>query len=79
MLHYTKLERFDKNKHPNLFYPLISNKENEVLWKQYHFHNTIFFVTYEWVQWASVLHCTKLERFHKNKHANLFYTFISYE
>ncbi len=32
----------------------------------------IFFVTFEWAQKVRVLHCTRLERFSKDKHSSLF-------
>jgi len=38
-----------------------------------------FFVTYEWAQYARVLHYTRLEELVRNKHSSLWVPFISYE
>ncbi len=48
----------------SFFGPFVSYKENEVLWIQSqvpYSQHFIFFVTYKWVQLASVLHNIQLE------------------
>ncbi len=41
--------------------------------------NLIFFVTYEWAQYVSVLHHTKLEKIVRDKLSSLLGLFVSYE
>ncbi len=38
-----------------------------------------FFVTYEWAQWARILHYATLERLARNKQSSLLSPFVSYE
>ncbi len=61
--------------HSSILIPFVSYAENEVLWirlqglyPQYF----IFFVAYEWAQFARVLHYTKLKRLAWDQQSSLF-------
>ncbi len=79
---YIKLGGFARDEHSRLLGPLVLYEENEVVQIQFqgpcsqHF---IFFLIYEWAQYARVLHHTRLERLASEKHSSLLCPLLSYE
>jgi hypothetical protein len=43
------------------------------------FTTLIFFITYEWAQYARMIHYNKLERLVGDEHSSLLDIFVSYE
>jgi hypothetical protein len=58
-LYFTRLERLSNDEHSSLLVAFISYEENDVLWIQplgLYSRHFIFFLTYEWAQYARVFH-----------------------
>jgi hypothetical protein len=76
----TRPERIASDQHSRLLGPFMSYWENTVLWiRPWNcIHNILFFVTYEWTQYAKVLHNTRQERLVSDQHSSLLGLFMSY-
>jgi hypothetical protein len=75
VLHYTKLQRLARNKHTSLLGPIVSYKENELLWGG----SLGLYCSYVMkVPKKIMLHYTKLESLARNKHTSLLGLFVSY-
>jgi hypothetical protein len=82
VLHCTRLERLAMDKQSSLLVPLVSYKEYKVLWIRHQWlysQHFIFSVTYEFAQWAWVLHWTRLERLAMDKQSSLLGPLVSYK
>jgi hypothetical protein len=79
MLHYTRVERLDKDKIDLLLGLFVSYKVSWIWPLSLNLKHFIFLVTDKWVWQAGVLHFTRIERLAKDNHDSLMGPFVSYK
>jgi hypothetical protein len=82
VLHYSRIERLARDKYSTSLGLFLSYEETEVLGvcgQGLYSHHFIFFITYKWAQYTTVVQYNRLERLARDKYSTSLGLFLSYE